>query len=80
MQPKYIIYEQLSILMMVTSFVHGTRWIIFVKRSTSTSMAVLPSDSSKPVTKSIVIYCQALSGIGIGYRTQAFFLLSVFML
>ena len=41
-------------------------------------MAVYPSNSSKYVTKSIVICCHFLFGSGIGYNAPAFFLWSDF--
>ena len=57
----------------VTSLVHSTIWVIFVKRSTNTEMPLLPLDSGKSVTSFVVICYHALSGIGIGCKTPAFF-------
>ena len=42
-------------------------------------MVVLPEDFDKFVARSIVIYCHFLSGIGIGYKIPASFLLSIFI-
>ena len=56
------------------SFVHGAKWIIFERRSTNMTMVVFASDSSKLVTRSLVICCHFRFGNGIGYSTSAFFL------
>ena len=63
----------------VISLVQGKKCTILVKRSTKTATVVLPSDYGKPVTRSVVICCQARSGRGIGCKAPAFFWLSDFI-
>ena len=55
-------------------FQQRAKCIILVSWSTNTAMAVIPSDSGKSVTTSIVIYCHFHSGKGIGCSKPAFFL------
>jgi hypothetical protein len=47
----------------------GTKCRSLVKRSTTTHMVSQPFDQGRPVTKSIHMACQGLSGIGRGHNT-----------
>lgn len=61
------------------SFLQETMWTIFVNWSTNTAMAVIPSESSKSVTRSVMIYCHFPSSKGIGCKRRTFFLWSDFI-
>jgi hypothetical protein len=52
-----------------TSIRRGTKCHSLVRQSTTTHMALQPFDQGRPITKSIDMSCQALSGIGRGYNT-----------
>jgi hypothetical protein len=45
---------------------HGTKWAIFVSRSTTTRMASKPVDKGRSVIKSQEIEAHGLEGIGSG--------------
>ena len=53
-ETKHVVYEELSILGAVASFLHGAKWTIFVIQSTKTAIAVYLCDSGRSVTKSVV--------------------------
>ncbi|CAI7898256.1 unnamed protein product [Closterium sp. NIES-54] len=56
----------------VIDFLHAAKCAIFVSRSTTTRIASFPLvPAGNPVTKSIVTYCQARSGGGIGCNCLA---------
>ena len=63
----------------VISLVQRKKCTILVRRSTKTATVVLPSDSHKSVTRSVVICYQARSHRGIGCKAPAFFRLSDFI-
>ena len=60
----------------VISFVQGAKWTIFVMRSTKTTMAVKPFDSSKSVTKSVVTCVHFYVGISKGWSRPTLVVLS----
>jgi hypothetical protein len=52
-----------------TSVRHGMRCRSFVSQSTTTQIALQPSDHGSPVTKSIEMSCQGCSRIGSSLNT-----------
>jgi hypothetical protein len=52
-----------------TSVRQGTKYRSLVRQSTTTHMASQLFDQGRPVTKSIDMSCQGLSGIGRGHNT-----------
>ena len=59
--------------------VQGTKWTILVNQSTNTAIAIIPSDSGKSVTRSVMICCHFRSGNGIGCSKPTFFRWSDFI-
>jgi hypothetical protein len=54
---------------MPISIWQGTKYHSLVKWSTTTHMALQPFDQGRPITKSIDMSYQGLSGIGRGHNT-----------
>ena len=72
---KIVLMEILAYFGVVTSFMRGAKWTIFVIRSTKTAIAVKPFDFGKSVTRSIVTCAHFLVGSSKGYNRPAFTLL-----
>jgi hypothetical protein len=53
----------------LTSIRQGTKYRSLVRWSTTTHMVSQLFDQGRPITKSIDMSCQGLSGIGRGYNT-----------
>ena len=67
-----MVNEQTNILLRYNAFFVGIKRTILVSRLINTVMAVIPSNSGKLMTKSVVICCHFRFGRGIGCNNLPF--------